>query len=397
MIIIKLETKEPLHLSASYTVSTYSPCIEYIPGSALRGGMAKKFLQEDQNQEDFERFFLDDHVRFGPLWPAQNSPQGAIGAILLPMTAYTCKRYPGVYSSKTGYTKHGIRDMLFEFIKEPTGTSSLNCSEQDCEAPLTRQTGYYIGQEAHMELIELDKRVITSTAIDDQTQTAAPEQLFTLQVIEEGQMFWGQIEFGDPDLEEMFCQLCCETGIQIRLGAGTSRGLGLMEVKDIYPSDNHPNYNLFSVTQSLLERIQEFDSVAKMELGDRFANQTCTCFSLDLLSDCLLLDEFLQYKIRIEPSDLARYIHPDLSRAAPLGQVCTSQFVDGWNNLHCLPRETSVAISAGSVFFYCIDVPPQELANLLGQVEYRGIGERTQDGFGRVTINHPFHLKREQR
>jgi CRISPR-associated protein Csx10 len=72
--------------------------------------------------------------------------------------------------------------------------------------------------------------------------------------------------------------------------------------------------------------------------------------------------------------------------------------VTGWNIALKLPKEDEVAISKGSVFLFVtkpgetISEPEvKPLSDLLEQIEKSGIGERRNEGFGKVRICDEFH------
>jgi CRISPR-associated protein Csx10 len=63
----------------------------------------------------------------------------------------------------------------------------------------------------------------------------------------------------------------------------------------------------------------------------------------------------------------------------------------GWNSAWGLMKDMELVINQGGVYLFSTTQPDswkQELANL----ESRGIGERTGEGFGQVEICSPFHL-----
>jgi CRISPR-associated protein Csx10 len=70
--------------------------------------------------------------------------------------------------------------------------------------------------------------------------------------------------------------------------------------------------------------------------------------------------------------------------------------VSGWNIAHGLPRPDDLAIVAGSVAVFSAPRGSRNVViDCLKLVEARGIGERIQEGFGRVIVSHPFHLQEE--
>jgi len=65
----------------------------------------------------------------------------------------------------------------------------------------------------------------------------------------------------------------------------------------------------------------------------------------------------------------------------------------GWNAAWGLPKEMEMAIEKGSAFFFKCDTEQENLCELLKQIELRGVGLRREEGFGRVYVCDPFHIK----
>lgn len=221
------------------------------------------------------------------------------------------------------------------------------------------------------------------TAIDPHRETASPANLFTVEVLEEGQDFDGYFSLGAGIDEEAFCGSICRTGDTLRVGYGRTRGLGLMTVQAcrrtasprLWPSD-------------LQERLEQFNDKAA-EVG--CAEQDHTLFSLTLLSDTIVLDPCFRHRAQIDSIALAEEIAPRLGDAKLLLCFAETRIVHGWSTPHGLPLTADRAITAGSTFVFQTGLGIEELASLFANVEGRGMGERTDEGFGRIVICHPFH------
>ena len=138
MIELKLEVVEPLHLATSHTVSPIAHTLEYIPGTALRGALAIHYRNRTDLPSDFEhifeRLFLVDGVQYGPFYNVGNQYRSSPTAFVIPATAHTCKRFRGF---KNGHGRHGITDMLFEFVKGKPGD---HCCQPGCDASLVAES-----------------------------------------------------------------------------------------------------------------------------------------------------------------------------------------------------------------------------------------------------------------
>jgi hypothetical protein len=151
---------------------------------------------------------------------------------------------------------------------------------------------------------------------------------------------------------------------------------------------------LAPVGQSLAKRIKEFSTAACTAGVPIPAGQTL--FTITFLSDGILRDDYLRPTTELSAALLSAYVDPRLATAVPLGAFGGSSLVDGWLALHGLPRDTAVAVSAGSVFAFSSPLPPADLAAALAQVETSGLGEWRDEGYGRVIVAHPFHLRHGQ-
>lgn len=73
------------------------------------------------------------------------------------------------------------------------------------------------------------------------------------------------------------------------------------------------------------------------------------------------------------------------------------QRVNGWHELWGTPKSIDYALEMGSTFlFSCSQALDDALARALQTLEEESIGRRCAEGFGRIRISDPFHLKENQ-
>jgi CRISPR-associated protein Csx10 len=66
--------------------------------------------------------------------------------------------------------------------------------------------------------------------------------------------------------------------------------------------------------------------------------------------------------------------------------------VPGWNAALGLPKPDTVALARGSVLLgQCDAGQEQAVLTRLEQIEAEGVGERRNEGFGRVAVCYPIH------
>ena len=66
--------------------------------------------------------------------------------------------------------------------------------------------------------------------------------------------------------------------------------------------------------------------------------------------------------------------------------------LSGWQELWGTPRTNEYAIDSGSVFlFSSTQAADDSWLRPLFELEQRGLGRRTAEGYGRILISDPFH------
>lgn len=244
---------------------------------------------------------------------------------------------------------------------------------------------YYDGLQAGDYVVaDIQRRQVTQTAIDPHRETAREANLFTLEVLEEDMQFAGHFALGEGTDEADFCRTVSPKDSTLRIGYGRTRGLGLVQVldcrvdtRDYWPDD-------------LATRLRRFNETAQAQQCNVSEH---TLFALTLLSDAIVLDPFFRHQARLDGPALGREIHPNLADATLLLSMTDTRLVSGWSSPHHLPLPEDRAMTAGSVFVFETNITPGELVEIFAEtnLERRGLGERTSEGFGQVAVCHPFH------
>lgn len=375
---LKLRLCSPLAIHQSRSGTQYIKTLDYIPGTALRGALAETYLlRQGKSDETFFTLFLSDKVRYGDLWPTL----GNEASVLIPATAQACKR------SKLEHRK-SFRDTLLDTLG--AGNGNERCPE--CEETYDRVSGYFADSSSTNTLVNRN-RLRISTAIARCTGTVAPEMLFTQHTLHGVQykgnnkqeiFFQGTILLADASLKDELGQLLSE-GKRFSLGAGRSRGLGEVIVE---------SWQECAAKNNLVERWKRFNETAWHTGGE----EKNFYFSLTLLSHLALRDEFLRPVLgNITPSHLGlpegvEWVRYPSRRPVNFFNAVT---IAGWNAAQGLPKPDTVALSRGSVLFLqCNQEQEQALLNRLTQIEAEGLGERKEEGFGRIAVCYPIHYER---
>ncbi|RME52315.1 MAG: hypothetical protein D6795_06855 [Deltaproteobacteria bacterium] len=360
--------------------------------------MAARYLEEGRPEDEaFHALFLDPRlVRYPHLYP---------GREVFPLTALSCKRFPGFRSGEDPTAPHGVEDRLFHRIAQVLGCKvdrDLSCSR--CGEDLKGIAGWFTGTTRK----GVHKTIQTHVGIDRSTRTSAQGILFSEEMISERRRSGeASPEGGDETAsplqtfegrllvaEELLDSLRALAERPLRLGRSRSRGKG-------------------RVTLSILEEEPAWNETearkrwrAWSEAVTRFTGSKDFFFALTLHGGAIVIDPFLR------PSSDPAAAVPWLPPIVPFGErsevsfgasakleyltsVSKMRVVRGWHAAHALPRTDDLAIEAGSVFAYRLVGGDDEcIERLLDRLVYlarEGIGVRRNEGYGSLSISAPFH------
>lgn len=370
--------------------------LPYIPGRTLRGALAAVFLRSaDASDPLFGKLFVDElQTRFSPLYPGQHS---------VPLTAVSCKRFPGF--SQTGKGAHGVVDHLLLRIAHQLGTSvalqeSLLCSHHNmgtsCSQDLKAFTGFYTNSQSK----KLQRSTRTHVGIDRLTQIASEGILYSQQELSPGQTLEGTL-VTQPGLADELVRLCSSP---LRLGRSRTRGKGRVSLQ-LQPLQEKSE-------PQLVEQWREWSNKAKYFVQKTWKpsgiEKNEIWFALTLHSHTILVDRFL--RPTCDPADMLEWLPPIPSsetsgttqKVFGSGKISLAtcmlktRLERGWHAAHGLPCTDDLALERGSVFAYRLQSPSTQDVELLYRrlfsLHQHGIGLRRNEGFGMVTVCDPFHL-----
>jgi CRISPR-associated protein Csx10 len=448
MLSISLEVISPLAVRSDHAASRTANS-EYIPGNTLLGSLATihRVLRPEQTKE-FEQFFLLGEMLYSNLYPSYPYPptfeskesgwieQGAVYPT--PKTAQSCKRHEGFLplgpkdDDDHGRDRHGVRDSLVDWALFKLGESypSLNRTRalqenkickfknKKCSEPLDHFKGYYryyrhtqTDQERPV-LTKNDTRLQTHTGIDRQSGTVREGILYSRQVFEEGSKFWGEIRLPvDETLAISFNSFlwAARDSHLLRMGTGRTRGMGKVEIHfedketdTVQARDKNFRRRTKELNDLIHEKIKFAEAGAEdiKKLDEQFF------FALTLHSPVILTDEFLRYRSRINTEVLCELLgitydeqdeQNNLYNLKCVYSNFSNRRITGWQELWGTPRTNEYAIDTGAAFlFQCDRSKSEKVLDTLFNLEEQGIGNRRAEGFGRVCVSDPFHLRSEQ-
>jgi hypothetical protein len=160
----------------------------------------------------------------------------------------------------------------------------------------------------------------------------------------------------------------------------------------VSPADEQP---------PLIERIRGMQAKLR-ETPDHAGD---AAFSVTFRARAILLDDYLRFRSRVTLEDLggarADRLGVLLKGFRPATRFTRTDWVYGWSAGARLPKSPDLAVAAGACFLFVRRGSPlseDEIAVLcdgLEEFEASGLGERLEEGFGRVVICDPFHWSEE--
>lgn len=356
----RIITRSPLLITAGPPAYNLLETLDVIPGNAIRGLLAHRYLNQGGKADDglFKTLFLNGEVRYG--FATIN------GAQVIPLSARSCKYHGGFIGNgehdNTNKETHGVVDLLLcdsEVKQCPICDQSVDCFEGNWNP-------------ATYSFEQVRKRLITRTAIDPVRGAAASGKLYSQRVIEEGQDFVGVIQAPDSCAEHLRELLSASTTAV--LGRAKSRGQGWVEIVEQDPLTLYPS-------TTAKERANFFKAD-----GHRLA--------VTFLSDALFQDGFLRDTTAPTVKQLKPLgINPDDWEEFHHDAFASSRLVFGFDGLPLhLPRIPRLAISAGSVFLFKAEKGKTSLSIPEGN-GVGWVGNNNSEGFGLAVLWHPFHYQ----
>jgi CRISPR-associated protein Csx10 len=400
--LLTLKAVSPLALHRRRASEQFAASLDYLPGSAIRGALADLYLQGNPDRakdELFQRLFISpsENVTFSDFLPTADKSRTR----LVPLSALTCKRF-SEHESKPGVVTDSLMRLELADELDESGLLDLGgqtdplawgnwkhcqeCRKQNREEKRDRaEAGYYTALSP-FERVPVPKRMITGTAIERATGTAAHAMLFSHEVIEESSLqkngketlFRGLITLPDDLYDEV--DRMVKSGQRLAVGYGRSRGLGQLE-------SGYWQEWVTAERFSLRERWEMLNEAAKA-LWERFSRQlTGQYFTLTLQSHLALRNKVCEPILGdITAEDLG--LPPEIERRR---SMMTAVVVPGWNAAQNLPKPDSWALGRGSVLLFRLPAAIEPVLKRLEEIERNGLGERRAEGFGRVTVCDEFH------
>ena len=386
-LAIEVTLQSPMSAGGRKPTGQAVEAVQYVRGGLIRGAIAKAWLAATENGEpdaDFQQLFLSDEGGiFRNCYPAAN---------VLPATAVGCKDFPGFLSEGVSEA-HGIFDTLLEQLASEHANWLVSPNCPHCGGRVEAQTGFYAQRnDATYERKTVNTRLLTRVAINRQRKVAEEGLLYHLTAIDAAITENDTVRLhGSARVPSRLASRVAETlQKQVhRLGGGISRGLGSVRVQ--VQQCEHPD--------TLAQRIRDFNALLQ-KIAEAYrhlpsvAMETLegTYFSIDLQADALLTAEDGWQRSMVLTAPMLQQITGCETPVELVRSCANYDYVSGWNAAWGMPKETALVTRMGSVFvFHTPDI--DAWIPVLKTLEERGIGNRQEEGFGRILVCDPLHLR----
>lgn len=348
--------------------------LSYLPGATLRGALAAHYLRQGNTPEDaaFREIFLEAPVCFPDLFPSNSRHQIPRP---IPMTTNSCKRAKGFLKEKG--EGHGVGDMLAAMVAADMEgrlqAQALLCNT--CKHDMKPLHGFWNGDIESPEACEPSIVYQRHTGIDRVTGTAASRIFYVTQGISDSRDKHPQYLSGGMYLNEnQFDILSGWLTEAIFAGGDRTRGMGEIELS--FKESAPPEFDLEGWDTAFREKVA---GLTPKEPPSGWY------FSIGLDGHAILVDRFLRPSLEIVPD------FPDI---LPVARIVRRHSVRGWQSSRQLPKSEDTAIAMGGVYlFRYAGEDPQGLAAYLKELAIEGIGLRRAEGFGRISVCCPIHIK----
>ena len=349
-ITLTLQTKQPILATSFQGDPNSDVSYSYIPGSMIRGAIIGRYMRQhhlpelDLTNEEVKRLFFEaNSTRYlnAYLLSYEKQPQRTLP---LPLCWF---------KDKDAELKDDSPITVYDFSID---------RRDDPETP--KSVGEYFWRKERGEVkLYKDKRRINIHNFRDRQKGRSTDnqgELFRYDALDAGQKFQSVILCEDGD--EITLQMLLVTEPNIWLGGSQSAGYGHTKI----------------INLEILDRWDEIGVPAEeREDNDELLNIT-------LLSDTLLRNEYGQPVA--DPMLIKQAVEEvlNISLPEPSNIFAGSTLIGGFNRKWGLPLPQVPALAAGSaIVFEGIEINESQIK----QLEAYGIGERREDGFGRIAVN----------
>lgn len=349
-ITLTLQTEQPILATSFQGDPNSDVSYSYIPGSMIRGAIIGRYMKQhhlselDLTNEEVKRLFFDaNSTRYlnAYLLSYEKQPQRTLP---LPLCWF---------KDKDAELKDNSPITVYDFSIE---------RGDDPETPKSVGEYFWTNKGGVVNLYKDKRRINIHNFRDRQKGRSTDNQgeLFRYDALDAGQKFQSVVLCEDRDVTAIQDVLA-----ENNLWLGGSQSAGYGQTKIVHRKPPIDNWDEIGVTAE------------QREDNDEFLNIT-------LLSDTLLRNECGQPVA--DPMLIKQAVEEvlNISLPEPSNIFAASTLIGGFNRKWGLPLPQVPALAAGSaIVFEGIEINESQIKRL----EAYGIGERREDGFGRIAVN----------
>ncbi|MFB2974745.1 CRISPR-associated RAMP protein Csx10 [Microseira sp. BLCC-F43] len=404
-INLEIKALSPLAIGRQKPGGSISEAESYIPGTVIRGAVADYILKRANTpitaSDNFHSLFLGDNPAiFQNAYPASLNIDDDIvihnNIKVLPNTALSSKRKPGFTPEK-----NGVFDTLIDrFCAERFGQLyDPNCPNDGDRVDAF--TGFYSEYNEEYYSFYATTRLLTRVGINRRRATSEERVLYSIEVLNESKskgkkekpvVYSGAIIVAD-ELANSLQNFINNHQEDLRLGGSISRGLGRVKITAKSPVEAKAvkplvEDRLKEFHDKLARRWNEWKEIYKQPLEDLLQNRTY--FTIDLQSDAILKENWRRTTV-ISEDMLQEFAGVSDSSLKLHAAYSSYDYLSGWNSAWGLMKDVELITNKGGVYLFST-AQAKLWMEKLGDLEVRGVGDRTCEGFGQIRVCDEFHL-----
>lgn len=373
--IVEFELLSPLMCGGVRIADNFLESEKFIRGSVLRAAFATDILLDcplaDIPSEDGKLNFVelkqpdgkcascvhkDKCKNFSDMFFSFAYPEDSIPA---PMTVRACK---------SSGLNHSLQDIIYQ-------NGRLACPE--CQKGTKRMEGFkgYLKYDnGSYSEVKVPFSLSTHTSIDYHTHTAEDSKLFSIKAVSAGIRFTAEID--DCDSGMLY------EGKEVYVGKYSSVGYGKLKIVSLKEKNELSIQSLTESVDKFQKKLDAPNKVTLLFLSDAIFDIPVSSTSqstkdyLELWQKVIIGDIDSQIKVEKVYAETQLYSGYDTS--------------ESWGNWKV--KEPKLYILKGtSVFLDISKAAKDDAMTFLTNLAKKGIGYRTQDGFGEIAVCHELH------
>ncbi|MGI0493498.1 CRISPR-associated RAMP protein Csx10 [Alkalinema pantanalense CENA528] len=418
-IELKITAHAALAIGRQKPGTSVSEAEQFIPGGVIRGAIAGYILrlagQQGQDLSQSDNEFRDLFLGAEPA-----IFQNAYCAIakesehqwrcvderiqVLPATAVSAKNNPGFRAGDA--KKGGVFDTLIDrFCADQVGYPYSPTCPMDGDRVEPFSSFYSCDAQNNYRQHKASTRFLTRVGINRRRATAQDQMLYSVEVLNESfvrdtkqqRVKWEYVAYRSiiycPDqLAPSLVNFINCHGNTFRLGGSTSRGLGRVIMQAVEKAGQQE-----SLPETVGDRIQRFNQKLQERwqlwsvLGQGKASPVAEkqFFAITLQAEAILSEHWR--RTMVLSGEMLQAMTGVADGSLKLEVAYSSyDYRGGWNSAWGLMKDMELMTNRGAVYLFST-TNLQGWLEALTKLEVQGIGDRTVEGFGQVSICNPFH------